>query len=100
VVQWRRDHPDEPIPDGHVLTQPWPATTAQKAHARRDKTIYYQYKADRARRTLRAIDEQIAKAEQVVAGKAPVKRNRFLTLTRPTKVSIAIWKPRPGAWPD
>jgi transposase len=41
---------------------------------------YYQYKADRARRTLRGIDEQVAKAEKAVAGKVPVKRNRFITL--------------------
>ena len=42
--------------------------------------IYYQYKADRARRTLRGIDEQVAKAEKAVAGKVPVKRNRFIKL--------------------
>ncbi|MGH3671814.1 MAG: IS1634 family transposase, partial [Pseudonocardiaceae bacterium] len=33
-----------------------------------------------ARRTLRGIDEQLAKAERAVAGKVPVKRNRFMTL--------------------
>ena len=32
------------------------------------------------RRTLRGIDEQVAKAERAVAGKAPVKRNRFIRL--------------------
>src|SRR5262249_62051583 len=48
---------------------------------RRDQLIYYQYKADRARRTLRGIDEQITKAEKAVAGKTPVKRNRFVTIT-------------------
>jgi hypothetical protein len=37
-------------------------------------------RADRARRTLRGIDEQIAKAERAVAGKVPVKRNRFIRL--------------------
>ena len=42
--------------------------------------IYYQYKADRARRTLRGIDEQVAKAARAVAGLAPVKRNRFIRL--------------------
>ena len=36
--------------------------------------MYYQYKADRARRTLRGIDEQVAKAAKAVAGLAPVKR--------------------------
>jgi hypothetical protein len=25
VAQWRREHPGENIPDGHIFTQPWPA---------------------------------------------------------------------------
>jgi len=77
VVQWRRDHPGEDIPDGHVFIQPWPAGPKDK---RRDQIIYYSYKADRARRTLRGIDEQVAKAARAVAGLAPVKRNRFIKL--------------------
>jgi Transposase DDE domain len=77
VDQWRREHPGEDIPDGHVFTQPWPAGPSSK---RRDQQIYYQYKADRARRTLRGIDEQVAKAAKAVAGLAPVKRNRFIAL--------------------
>ena len=56
VAQWRRDHPGEEIPDGHIFTQPWPAT----AEGRRDRTVYYQYKADRTRRTMRGIDQQVA----------------------------------------
>jgi len=80
VRQWRREHPGQDLPDGQTFTQPWPATDAQKARGRRDKVIYYQYRADRARRTLRGIDEQVAKAEKAVAGKVPVKRNRFITL--------------------
>ena len=75
---WREAHPGEEIPDGQVFTQPWPAGPRDQ---RRDQVIYYQYRADRARRTLRGIDEQVAKAEKAVAGKAPVKRNRFITLT-------------------
>ena len=66
---------------GRSSTQPWPATGAKKAAGRRDKVIYYQYRPDRARRTLRGIDEQVAKAEKAVAGKAAVKRNRFIKLT-------------------
>src|SRR5438105_83841 len=46
---------------------------------------YYQYKHDRARRTLKGIDEQVAKAEQAAAGKTAVKRNRFVPLTGATK---------------
>src|SRR3954451_692964 len=85
VKQWRREHPDEEIPDGHVFTQPWPASSVEKERGRRDRTIYYQYKADRARRTLRGIDEQVRKAESAVAGKTPVKRNRFISLSGATK---------------
>jgi hypothetical protein len=77
VTEWRREHPGEQMPDGLVLTQPRPAGPADK---RRDELVYYQYKADRARRTLRGIDDQVAKAEKAVAGKVPVKRNRFIKL--------------------
>ena len=82
VAQWRRDHPGEEIPDGQVFTQPWPAGPNG---GRRDQVIYYQYRADRARRTLRGIDEQVKKAEQAVAGKTPVKRNRFVQLSGGTR---------------
>jgi hypothetical protein len=82
VSQWRREHPDEQIPDGRIFTQPWPAGPNG---GRRDQTVYYQYKADRARRTLRGIDEQVKKAEQAVAGNAPVKRNRFIQLSGGTR---------------
>jgi hypothetical protein len=77
VTEWRRRHPDQPTPDGLILTQPRPAGPADR---RRDEVVYYQYKADRARRTLRGIDEQVTKAERAVAGKVPVKRNRFIKL--------------------
>jgi transposase len=82
VRRWRRQHPGEPIPDGHIFTQPWPAGPNG---GRRDQWIYYQYKADRARRTLRGIDEQVTKAEKAVAGQVPVKRNRFIRLTGGTR---------------
>jgi hypothetical protein len=82
VSQWRREHPGEEIPDGHVLTQPWPAGPTAK---RRDQVIYYQYRRDRARRTLRGIGEQVTKAEQAINGKAPVNRNRFIQLSGGTR---------------
>jgi hypothetical protein len=77
VTEWRRAHPDQEPPDGLILTQPRPAGPSDR---RRDEVIYYQYRSDRARRTLRGIDEQVAKAERAVAGKVPVKRNRFIKL--------------------
>jgi hypothetical protein len=82
VKRWRREHPGAPIPDGHIFVQPWPAGPNV---GRRDQVIYYQYKADRARRALRGIDEQVAKAEKAVAGQVPVKRNRFIQLSGGTK---------------
>jgi len=77
IDRWRKEHPGQDIPDGHVFTQPWPAGPKDN---RRDQVIYYQYRADRARRTLHGIDEQVAKAAKAVAGLAPVKRNRFIQL--------------------
>jgi hypothetical protein len=78
IAEWHRQHPGEAIPDGHVFTQRWPAGP-NGGH--RDQVIYYQYRHDRARRTLRGIDEQVAKAERAVAGQAPIKRNRFIQLS-------------------
>jgi len=82
VKQWRREHPGEEIPDGHIFTQPWPAGPENE---RRDQVIYYQYRADRASRTLHGIDEQVNKAEQAVNGKTPIKRNRFVQLSGGTR---------------
>ena len=62
-------------PTGTSSPSPGPPGRPSK---RRDQVIYYQFKADRARRTLRGIDEQVAKAAKAVAGLAPTKRNRFI----------------------
>jgi len=58
IDQWRRANPGAKIPDGLTLTQPWPRGANS---TRRDQLIYYQYRADRGRRALKGIDEQIAK---------------------------------------
>jgi hypothetical protein len=85
VREWRDRHPDEAVPDQLVLTQPWPATSSEKARGIPDRVVYYQFRHDRARRTLRGIDEQVAKAQRAVEGHAPVKRNRYIQLTGATK---------------
>jgi hypothetical protein len=61
VAHWRREHPGEEITDGHVFTQPWPAGPKDK---RRDQVIYCTCKADRARRALHGIDEQVTKGRE------------------------------------
>lgn len=85
VREWRDNHPDEAVPDGLVLSQPWPATSSEMARRIPDRVIYYQYRHDRARRSLRGIDEQVAKAQRAVDGHAAVKRNRFIKLSGATK---------------
>ena len=81
IAKWHREHPGAPVPDGHVFTQRWPAGPRG---GRRDHIIYYQYRHDRARRTLCGIDEQVTKAQNAIAGKAPIKRNRFIQLSEGT----------------
>jgi Transposase DDE domain len=85
VREWRGHHSGEAVPDQLVLTQPWPATSTEKARGIPDRVTHYQYRHDRARRTLRGIDEQVAKAQRAVEGKTPVKRNRYIQLTGATK---------------
>ena len=66
VREWRDEHPDEDDPG---RAGPHPAVAGQAdREAARDQVIYYQYRHDRARRTLRGIDEQVAKAEKAVDG--------------------------------
>src|SRR6476469_3089559 len=48
INEWRRENPGLEVPDGLTLTQPWPGGANT---TRRDQVIYYQYRADRARRT-------------------------------------------------
>ena len=97
VRKWMDAHPGQDPPDGLTLTQPWSRGPAGKAVR---ETSYYQYRASRVRRRLRGIAEQVGKAERVVAGKIPVKRNRFFALTSAQKTinrdleakALAGWK--------
>ncbi|EUA16068.1 transposase DDE domain protein [Mycobacterium xenopi 4042] len=101
VREWRDKHPDEVIPDGLVLSQPWPATSSEKACGIPDRVIYYQFRHDRARRTMRGIDEQVAKAERAVDGHA--RSNAIATSSSPApappRPSTGRWRPRPAPWP-
>ncbi len=82
VAQWQREHPGEPIADQQIFIQPW--IMGPNADQRK-RTIFYQYRADRARRTLHGIDQQVAKAEKAVAGQVAIKRNRFIQLSGGTR---------------
>jgi hypothetical protein len=93
VTERRKAHPDQEIPDGQVFCQPWPADRC------RDQVIYYQYKADRARRTLRGIDEQVAKAEKAIAGKTRSSATGSSNCPAAPEPSTVPWRPRLGPWP-
>jgi hypothetical protein len=100
VKQWRQANPDREPADGMVLTQP---TIMGPKADRRPRSTIYQYKTDRARRSVHGIEQQVAKAEKAVAGQAAIKRNRFVTLTGGTRTvnreleakarALAGWKP-------
>jgi Transposase DDE domain len=100
IAQWGRDNPGREPVAGMILTQPVIMGTKTDQRRRR---AYYQFKADRARRTLRGIDTQVAKAEKAVAGQAPIKRNRFISVEGGTRSvnrdletkarALAGWKP-------
>jgi hypothetical protein len=85
VREWHDKHPGEAVPDQLVLTQPWPATSSEKARGIPDRVTHYQFRHDRARRILRGIDEQVAKAQRAIDGHVAVKRNRFIKLSGATK---------------
>jgi hypothetical protein len=67
IAHWRREHPGEQIPDGQV---------AGLKGSRRDQVTFCQDRHDRGRRTRRGIDVQVKRAEQAVAGNAPVIRTQ------------------------
>ena len=82
ITAWQTANPGVEFTHQQVWVQPWPDSPTDNG---RDHTFYYQYRAGRARRTLHSIGEQVKKAEQAVAGKASVKRNRFVQISGGTK---------------
>jgi len=74
VTLWRQAHPGEDLSDGQLFVSRRPAS---KWHAR-DWTVFYQYRADRAKRNQHGIDESVRKAQKIIDGLASAKRNRFL----------------------
>lgn len=78
VDRWHKDHPDRDYEDGQVWVARAPVGTGKKNRA--DHVTYYQWKKGRAARTLRGIDQQVAKAHAQIAGTSPIKRNRFIKL--------------------
>lgn len=83
VATWRTDHPGQEYTDKQIWVDAHRAQPGQGGVPH--SVTYYQYSWDRARRTLKGIEEQVTKAQKAVAGKIPVKRNRFVDLKAPNK---------------
>lgn len=83
IAQWRKQHSGQDYTDGQI----W--TLADRSGRGPDgvphSVTYYQYSWDRARRSRKGINEQLAKAQRAVDGKIPVKRNRYVDLKAPNK---------------
>lgn len=83
------------IRDGHVFT-----AVARRSDRRTPRPGHLLPVQSRpGRRTLLGIDEQIAKAENAVAGKVPVKRNRFIVITGADKSVNRVLEAKPATWP-
>lgn len=76
--EWRKANPAATVDEGMIFTE---REYTGPVGARRAHRIVYQYRAARARRSLHGIDTQIGKAERAAAGRAQLKKNRFLTVT-------------------
>ncbi|WJY63745.1 Transposase DDE domain protein [Corynebacterium atrinae] len=83
IQVWRQANPGASYTDGQVWR--FADRTGRGPDGIPHSVTYYQYSWDRARRTLKGIDEQVAKAQRAVAGQVPVKRNRYVDLKAPNK---------------
>jgi transposase len=68
--------------DGQILESTRAMGTGKGA---RDRRVVYQYSFKRHKRDDRTINLMIERAEKIVAGKAPMKKARFLKVTGATK---------------
>ena len=83
IEKWRRKHPDTAYTHGQIWTQA--STSDGRKHTTPNTVTHFQYSHDRARRSLRGIDEQVAKAKRAVDGDVAIKRNRYVDLSAPNK---------------
>src|SRR5699024_1070785 len=96
VEKWREENAGEAPEEGQIFTE---KSFTGPAGKRKERRIYYQYRAARARRTLRGIDQQVEKAKNAIAGRAPVKRNRFLKVTGEERSLNDELVQKRGIWP-
>lgn len=85
IARWNKDNPESDYSHGQIWSE-HSYTDGRKAKTGKpDSITHYHYSHDRARRSLRGIDEQVAKATRAVEGKVAIKRNRYVDLKAPNK---------------
>lgn len=62
----------------------------------RRRRVVYQYRFKRAKNDDRAINAMIKKAEDVAAGRRPLKRDRFVKIDGATKAWTGTWSSARG----
>lgn len=82
IWRWRNDHPGVEYTDDQLWVSRGPGDPAKGI--RPSRTVYH-YSADRARRTVKGIDESLRKARNIAEGKTSVKRNRYVKMGKTTK---------------
>ncbi|MGV0870554.1 IS1634 family transposase, partial [Corynebacterium kalidii] len=82
IWKWRADNPGVDYTHDQIWVARDPGNPDKGIRA--SKTIYH-YSADRARRTVKGIDEQLRKARNIADGKTPVKRNRYIKMGKTAK---------------
>ncbi|MDK8693541.1 hypothetical protein QP915_05995 [Corynebacterium sp. MSK158] len=83
IETWRREIPGEAYAHGQIWTQA--SASDGRKHPTPNTMTHFQYSYDRARRSLRGIKEQVAKAKRAVDGEIAIKRNRYFYLSTPNK---------------
>lgn len=83
IASWVRQHPGLEYTHGQIWSQPSFSDGRQSGTP--NSVTHYNYSFDRARRTVRGIDEQLAKAKRAVNGEVAIKRNRYVDLKAPNK---------------
>lgn len=80
IKEFQKLHPDEILVDSQIFE-----TTQTFGYRKEDKIerrVIYQYRKKRAQLDLANIDKQIAKAQRIIAGLAPLKKAPFLNFTK------------------
>nr|WP_144018384.1 IS1634 family transposase [Corynebacterium glutamicum] len=91
IARWQSQNPGVDYNHGQVWSQPSYTDGRKRKSGKPDSVTHFHFSHDRARRTRRGIEEQVAKAQRAVDGRVAIKRNRYVDLKAPNKkVNVAL----------